>query len=364
MKTLLLIPDLGIGGAQKQFVETALHLLGNKKINICLVSINCNDEYLKNNNKNINVTFLRNKNGKLSLIFAFIKYLILLYKYKPDIVHAWLGRAHRFSFFGKFFYNSKIIFGFRNTAKRDNLFISKFDFYFWSKLFVNLYVCNSKIQNDYLKDVYSIKEKNFFLPNGYNINPDKSSSKYIEKNKTKIKVLLPSRICKQKNQLELLVYLGSNLNLLKSFHFYIVGPIYDRLYYEKIMNLLQFNEVLNDSVSIINKNIDISFEFRNSDIVLLNSKFEGFSNVILEAWDYSKILLVSKASDPNGLIKSSYNGYSYESYEDLSQILNSLLILPNNDLQNLLFNGKQSLFDYSFDKIANEYFVLYREILN
>ena len=161
----------------------------------------------------------------------------------------------------------------------------------------------------------------------------------------------------------MLVYLGSNLNLLKSFHFYVVGPIYDSLYYEKIMNLLQFNDVLNDSVSIINKNIDISSEFQNSDIVLLNSKFEGFSNVILEAWDYSKILLVSKDSDPNGLIISSYNGYTYDSYEDLSQILNSLLILSNNDLRNLLFNGKQSLLEYSFDKVANEYFELYRKIL-
>ena len=355
---------MGIGGAQKQFIETALHLLRNKKLNLCLVSINSNNEYILNNNKNINVIYLRNKSGKLSLILAFIKYLVLLYKFKPNIVHAWLGRAHRFSFLGKIFFRSKIIFGFRNTAKRDNFFISKFDFYFWSKISVNLYICNSKIQNTYLRDVYSIKQKNIFLPNGYNINTNKSPMTYFDQKENIVKVLLPSRICKQKNQLELLEYLLSNLNLLKFFKFYIVGPIYDKRYYDKMLELLQSNNVLSDSVSIINKNIDISSEFESSDVVLLNSKFEGFSNVILEAWDYSKILIVSKASDPNELIENNYNGYSFESYDHLSQILNSFLNLSKNDLQNLLLNGKKSLSDYSFDKIANQYFEIYRKILN
>ncbi len=364
MNILLLIPDLGIGGAQKQFIETALHLQKNRKLNLCLVSINSNNEYLLNNNKNINVIYLRKKSGKSSLILAFIKYLVLLYKFKPNIVHAWLGRAHRFSFLGKIFYRSKIIFGFRNTAIRDSLYIYKFDFYFWSKISTNLYVCNSKIQNDYLRDVYSIKQKNIFLPNGYNINTNKSFITYFNQNKTKVKVLLPSRICKQKNQLELLEYLASNFNLLKFFKFYVVGPIYDKKYHDKILELLQSNNVLSDSVSIINKNIDISHEFTNSDVVLLNSKFEGFSNVILEAWDHSKLLIVSKASDPNELIENNYNGYSFESYDHLSQILNSVLNLPKNDLKNLLINGKKSLSDFSFDKIANQYFEIYRKLLN
>jgi glycosyltransferase involved in cell wall biosynthesis len=208
----------------------------------------------------------------------------LLFKVKPLIVHAWLGRSHRFAFFGKLFFKSKIIFSFRNTANKTDLYYKYLDFYFLTKYYVDLYISNSLIQIDYLQDLFSIKKhKNIFLANGYNVTANNVAVKNSDLNNDKIKVLLPSRICRQKNQLDLLQYLESNPTLLKFFHFHLVGPIYDMKYYNLITKKLNNNLLLNNCVTIVTKNIDINSEYKNADVILLNSLFEGFSNVILES---------------------------------------------------------------------------------
>jgi hypothetical protein len=100
LRILLLIPDLGIGGAQKQFIETAIHLSKAIDLEFQIVCINPNNEYLVKNYRKIDVIYLRQKHGILSLIGAFSKYLKVLFKFKPNIVHSWLGRAHKFSLYG------------------------------------------------------------------------------------------------------------------------------------------------------------------------------------------------------------------------------------------------------------------------
>jgi glycosyltransferase involved in cell wall biosynthesis len=315
------------------------------------------------NNKTIYVTCLRNKTGKLSLIIAFLKYIRILYSFKPIIVHSWLGRAHRFSFFGNFFYKSKIIFGFRNTASQNDSILEKYNFYFWSKPFVNLYFCNSKDQINYLNNVYKIiSGRLVYIANGYNLENENYNSKKCVSGK--LRILMPSRICEIKNQLELLYFLLDNIFILDFYDFFLVGPVYDDKYYKKILALIDKNKILQNSIFINTTNRQIFSEFNKTNFVLLNSTSEGFSNVILETWSFQKVLIIASKCDPNNIIIDGENGYLFKSYEELKKVLVKISNLNENDLQNLLLNGKKSLSDYSFDKIANQYFEIYRKLLN
>jgi glycosyltransferase involved in cell wall biosynthesis len=179
----------------------------------------------------------------------------------------------------------------------------------------------------------------------------------------KIKILLPSRICEQKNQLDLLNYLELNPSILSLFHFDFVGPIYDFPYYDKILTKLNNNMLLNNSITVNNIVKDIGLEFEKADVILLNSIFEGFSNVILESWYYSKILIVSKSSDPNKIIMHSFNGFCFDSYEKLNEILFALINLTDSDKSNIILNGNSSLLNFSFEKVAIEYFSQYKNLL-
>jgi glycosyltransferase involved in cell wall biosynthesis len=362
---LLLIPDLGIGGAQKQFIETAMHLQSQKSIKLYLVSINSMNEYLRKNNKDIDIIYLRSGSGSISLFRAFCKYLILLYRLRPSIVHAWLGRSHRFAFCGRLFFKSKLIFGFRNTAISDQLSSQRlkkyFNFYFVSKFYVDLYFSNSLIQIDHLREVFAISElRNVYIPNGYNITNKNLTTSFAGRKIDQLKVLLPSRICPQKNQLDLLKFLMSTPQIVEFCHFYLTGPIYDKGYYEGICNLIASNLLLSKSVTVKTNDIDILAEFQNSDVILLNSIYEGFSNVILEAWDNSKILVVSKTSDPNCVVLDGYNGFSFDTYNILSDILGRILHLAEEGRTDIVINGKATLTKYSFEKIAGEYLKHYK----
>ncbi|WP_445755996.1 glycosyltransferase family 4 protein [Polaribacter sp.] len=362
MKILLLIPDLGIGGAQKQFVETAIHLNKTIDLEFQIVCINPNNEYLVNNNRKIDVIYLREKSGILSLIGAFFKYLIILFKFKPIIIHSWLGRAHRFSLFGRFFHESKIIFGFRNTANRNYSFLENIDFYFFSKLFVDLYFCNSKIQMNYLNSLYKIENNILhYIPNGFNLEIERSH--FQPRLNSKYKILMPSRICQTKNQFEFLHFLSENSFFLDTFEFHFTGPVYDKRYYRLIMDLIDSNTNLQRSVFIKTENIQISTEFRSADFIFLNSSSEGFSNVILESWAFEKILIISSKCDSNNIIINGFNGFLFNSYLELINLLREVSSLDDSDWIKITNNGKKSLLDYSFEKIANEYINHYRNLL-
>jgi glycosyltransferase involved in cell wall biosynthesis len=277
-------------------------------------------------------------------------------------VHSWLGRAHRFAFFGKFFYKSRIIFGFRNTASQNDSILEKYNFYFWSKPFVNLYFCNSKEQINYLNNVYKIiSDKLVFIANGYNIeNENYKREKFVS---GKLRILMPSRISEVKNQLELLYFLLDNTFLLDFYDFYLVGPVYNDNYYKKILALIDNNKILQNSIFINTKNVQIFSEFNKTNFVLLNSISEGFSNVILETWSFQKVLIIASKCDPNNIIIDGENGYLFKSYDELKEILVKISNLNEDDLNKLTFYGNKSLNNYSFDEIASNYFGFYRKML-
>jgi glycosyltransferase involved in cell wall biosynthesis len=360
IKLLLLIPDLGIGGAQKQFLETANQLKKDKNLEICVVSINNVNSF--SGFDHLEIKFLRNSKGLFSLFFSFIKYIRIVHNFRPNIVHSWLGRSHKFSTFGKFIFSYKNILSFRNTVVADFKTNKVISFYFFSRFLVDLYICNSKKQVSCLPVIFDINSSKVkFVPNGFHFSEKFGNHSNIKKpfSGKIINILLPSRICEQKNQLGILNFFLQYPDLFNYFKLKFVGPVYDLDYFENLVYVINLNSLNSEKVEIISNSKDISNEFIDSDIVVLNSVFEGFSNVILETWFYKRLLIVNSNSDPNEVVINEFNGYKYSSYSELSKLLYWLIDVKESGFEEILVNGDSTLNNYRFSFVADQFLQFY-----
>jgi glycosyltransferase involved in cell wall biosynthesis len=360
MKIFLLIPDLGIGGAQKQFVSISKELRKNSNYKIYNFSINSDNRYLVFNQESFEVTHLRKNGGIVNLFFALLNYIYMLCKHKPDIVYAWLGRGHKFAIIGRFFVKSKIIFAFRNTDYESKKY-RYINFYYIFNSLIDYNICNSILQIQYLSSTFNFKiNKLYYLPNGFKFD------NYIYTSQTwshQIKVLLPSRIAAQKNQFEVLNVINENRIIVNnSFKFNIVGPIFDQIYFKKLSSFCKdFNLESMVYFDINCKNI--SNYYISTDIVLLSSIHEGFSNVILETWAHKKIILISELADPNNIIIDGINGFKYNSKLNLIKKLIEIKGMSVNEIYTIHDNGVKELNKYSFHNLAANTSFIFGKVL-
>ncbi|QXJ34888.1 glycosyltransferase family 4 protein [Saccharolobus shibatae] len=242
-------------------------------------------------NKNIYIYVLKNKN----VIIKYLLVLKMLIKVRPKII---------FAYESKFILPLDLIFlPFRKLLKIKNVIKLDFDGrldrlpypLFVVKVFYLLLIIASDIT---IIESYQAKESFLSFYNGYfrrilqnklHVLPNGLNSEYIEKiqqmanyTKKERKILVVSRIAKQKGLYELILAL-SNVDL-KDWDVNIVGPIEDHEYYCKLMELI--NKLnLNNKIRFLGKvsEEDLIKEYASSQIFVMSSKWEGFSIARLEA---------------------------------------------------------------------------------
>jgi glycosyltransferase involved in cell wall biosynthesis len=95
--------------------------------------------------------------------------------------------------------------------------------------------------------------------------------------------------------------------------------------------------------------------FKASKIFVLNSGYEGFSHLLLEAMAIGLPIITTNVCGNPEIIKDGYNGLLVE-YNNKTQFKEAILrVWKNKDLQNKFSeNGEKTVLEFSLERMLNE----------
>lgn len=98
--------------------------------------------------------------------------------------------------------------------------------------------------------------------------------------------------------------------LPKNFKTILIGEITFQSTQQKLEQLIQ-NYDLREFIEQLAPTHEITPVYQNADVVVLPSKTEGFSNVILESFASGKPIIISSAANNNHLVETQVNGWEF-----------------------------------------------------
>lgn len=281
-KIFIILPDLRIGGAEKNSVFIANELIEKGNEVIFLLQNNLNN-YKNLLNKNIQIISLNQKRIRS----LFIPLLKLFKSHKPDVIITSMWPLTSISILSSLFAFIKmkilivehvpIFTSYKHETKSSKLTIKFFMKYTYK--FADKIICVSNgIKNEIIRETLINKEKFKVIYNpvvNHNFVPQVKSSNRIKR------VLTVGSLKYAKNH-ELLIksffYLSKQINVELT----IVGE--GELKDELLKLISKLN--LSTKVTILNFQEDISKYYLNSDVFVLTSRWEGLGNVIIESLSY------------------------------------------------------------------------------
>jgi glycosyltransferase involved in cell wall biosynthesis len=301
MKVALLINDLILGGAQKVFVDQAnfLSAQGHEVYLFVLYDIRDKKTYINDlslSHKNIHwlgMTSLFDRGGYQRL-FKIVKL------YNLDLMYATLDDANFVAkVCGLIFSDLTVIIREANVVNKKSLthFVSGLVL----NWFVDKFVCVSKeVRRTMLKWEPWLSRRTVIIENGISL-PEETVT---HSKRSIIKCISVGTLTPKKGMIELVEIFA---DLPANYHLRIVGEgtMADALK-AKISELdLGQRVVLAGSIS----HQLIGAEYLQADIFVLNSKWEGFPNVLLEAMSYGLPPVATIVSGTAELIVKDFTGY-------------------------------------------------------
>ena len=353
---LILIPAFDFGGAQRFVLNISKYLKINEYqlVVVALRRSKTNhiiEEFESNGVRCINF------NGKRAFysIFKLIRYV---YKSKPDII---LSTVHNIDFIAaliKCLYpKTKLIIRKASTLFKKNLR----DYIFNNDNFQNfvadkIIVLTKEMEFTYINRGIS-KDKIVVINNM--IDKDMIYTKRIEKVEHKwlndkgiLTIIANGRLVYEKAYDILIKAFISINNNHKNTRLLIVG---DGILREKLVNSIP--EDLKGMIEFHGYDINPYKYMYKSDIFILSSRYEGFPNVILEAFACDIPVIATKCvSGPKEIITDGWNGLLVEVDDPISleKMIEKLVI--DKELRNKLKeNAKVSLESYTLNKIGKKY---------
>lgn len=352
-KVLFVLPYWSKGGAEKQFRYICNEISKYHDVDILLLNFE-NDNipgvknifYINNDlfvNKDKLIKFMLRLKSYIKIKFYINKKLSY---YDSVIGHNKLLIPIMYMLKSK---SNKVIFSAREA---DSDFTKGIIKIILSKL--DMITCNSKVTYDLLK---AVNHKIEYIGNGVEVNE-------YEKNDiaTTIKSIgIIANISRRKNiklVIESLKYLDSDIKVS------IAGKIEDNEYYEEIKEYIRLNN-LEKKVEFLNYVNNINEFYRNIDLIILPSLYEGTSNVILESFSRKKLILISDIPENNCLINKIYKEkiiFNPNDYKDLANKiinLNKLLEQKDKVIEEIIeSNYKKIVDEYSIDVLKHKYLEL------
>jgi len=352
-KTLIILPDLRIGGAEKNSVLIAneLYLQGVDVVFVLKNDLNSYSFMLNPKIKiiSLNVNRLRN---------MFIPLIKVLKDEKPELIIASMWPLTTITLISLIIskVRSKIYF-----IEHVPLFVSrKYETKsskFIMKLLINLtygfaqkIICvSSGIKNELLNETFVNKKKfevihNPIAPATNNISINES----YWKNLNSKKILSVGSLKYAKNH-QLLIksikFLSEKINC----ELIIIGegPLYNDLKY--LIATLNLDE----KVQILNYRNDISSFYKSADVFALTSRWEGFGNVLIEAMSYgTPVVSTDCPYGPGEIIIDDSLGYLVSGFdpESFSQAILTILGKKNNKEELISYSKK-----FNVSKQVNKY---------
>lgn len=341
-KVSILVPTIDSGGAEKQAILLALQLSKKTEVNL-IVLYGDHPEY-KLNAKLLSGSTVKvyKLSGNLFSKMRHIKCVLkesqtnVLFNYltMPDVVGAIVGRLC-----GVRVYN-----GIRNSRlPKSKMLIERVMHNLWAT--GTIYNCYSGA--DYFEKLGFRKNKNIVIPNCF---PDIAEPMYRPAHDVKT-IITVGRFDPQKDYRALIASVAQLKR--NDYRLCIVG--YGALE-EQIRSWIK-EYGIEDITDIHIKPDNISELERNADIYISTSLFEGTSNSIMEAMNWSLPVVATDVGDNNHLIIDGENGYLHP-VGDVSGIVASLnRLLDSADLRNKMgAKGNIRLKEnYSMEIFENRY---------
>lgn len=316
MKIIHVITAFGIGGAEKlllniineQIKHNEVHLIYFKKL----------DDLIPFLDKRIQV-----KQISLSLvtIYRLKKYFKSI---KPDIIHTHLGHADLLGIFSAKKTFAKIFTTIHSTSFKKN----GIDYFFFllyrlvlKKVKRVQFIAISKSVENLIENSFKVSKTKIHLL--YNAIPNLRFN-FKKENSNILNILFVGRLAKAKS-LDTLI---KSLILLKEerFKLTIVGEGSLKKELEKLTKELK----ITNRVTFVGKQEDVNQYYKEADVFILPSIWEGFGIVILEAFRSKTAVIASNIEGPAELINHNKNGLLFQpkNERDLASKIKILLEQP------------------------------------
>lgn len=218
--------------------------------------------------------------------------------------------------------------------------------------------------NDFVKSLkleFNLKAKCIYNPLNKKEILRKSklnSKKFFKKNQT-LKILNIGRFVEQKDQITFL----KALNLIKdkiNYEAILVGRGDDKIILKKFIN----KEKLNDKIKLIDFAENPYPIIKQTEILVLTSKYEGLPNVLLEAQVLKKFIISSDCpTGPREILLNGKGGLLFK-VGDFKELAKKIIYYQKNkkDLKELVNQSYRQLNRFDYDSNLNKYLELIRRV--
>ena len=339
MKLLFIIGTMQSGGAQKVLLSHINYLL-NRGYLISLVSLKKSNIY--EIDERINYIELIEFDEKITTnIFYILQELSFLVK-ECDIVIGFSDLIVNYiTFTLSQMYSKPVLLSSRTQlSKHIHTFENTFDInkdltqFIYSR--VNILVPSEFIKKD-IKQYFNIKNKNIYvLPNPIDLN-------LLQEKKTKnTDICIVGRLSREKNHQQILkafALIKKDLSQNIKLNFIGDGP--------ELGNLkeLCIKLSLSDNVVFEGYHKDVLPFIYHSHLMILSSKYEGFPNVILEAFSQKTLVLASDIEPVKEIVKHNETGILF-SNDDIADLALKMKYCLTTDLRDCIENAYESLRNY------------------
>lgn len=339
MKILLLISDLGSGGAERQLVNLAI-LFKQNGMNVDFVVYNKSDfykHYLISNGIDIHQLHPKNYFDRIIKVRKYIR------ESGCDAVISFLDTNNFLACFSAIGGKKWKLITNELSSKQSTFSTHRGKIFGWFQRYSDAIVCNSHNamamwENHYLK--YKNKLSVIYNP----VLLSEIASTYVPKKDGKLNVVIAASYQYLKNPIGLVKAIAlmsdeERSRLVVNWYgkknvSYGGTKAYDEAYQLIVDNNLQ------DTVIFNNATKDISNKMNEADVVALFSELEGLPNAICEGMMLGKPIIMSRVSDYNNLVDA-HNGFlcDWDSPESIKDALVGALNLSNDEI---MLMGKAS----------------------
>ena len=311
MKVLFITGSLNQGGAEFQILQLAklFQEKGNEVEVFAITNYSFYKPFVIKNS--LKYTHLENNHNKLKRVLQTSK---KIKQFQPDLIISYLKIVGKVAVIAKIISNVKVqvIVGERTSdiqPLHDKV-------HFNLMRLASAVTVNSLSKLDYIKANFKgISNKTYFFPNILDVN--KISFLNKDYNQDKLYLGFIGRISPEKNILEMIKAVGLLKEKGKEIRFSIYGDARNVDYLEKVTNLI-LSEGLKEEVQLMGKTNEVFEVHKKTDLLILISDFEGFSNVISEALASGLPVITSAIPENEYLVENTVNGFVVNHKEVIS----------------------------------------------
>lgn len=355
MRLLLLIDNLGAGGAQRQLVGLASFLKGRGYDVIVACYFDNQFHVDKLLSDGVPYVYLKKARKSSTRIWYIARYINRI---KPDVVISYLETPSICACISKCFnHRFRLIVSERNTTQKTGI-NERIRF----RLFrlADFIVPNAYSQENYIKKTFSwLAPKVVTIPNFVDLQyftpPSKRSRHAIPE------IMVAATIWPSKNTLGFVEAIAKLKENGRSFHISWYGKDVSHLdYFECCQERIEELGV-NNYIELKDKTKAIICKYQAADYFCLPSFYEGTPNVICEAMACGLPVICSDVCDNGRYVKDEVNGYLFNPHDANSIVcaIEKMLSVSDNDYQ--MFCGKSHQFAeemFSEDKFVESYIKL------